>query len=583
MRYFYLDLILDYLKTSIHDGCDTTADVFIFCSNGVVQTHRLVLASISNMLMSIFKQESWDESISLMLVDFTAEQISEYLSEFFEYGSKIHDNSLVGNALGVQEKLHLKKEQKEFLSVTDQNSFDILNSNQNIKSENFEFENEYLSVDFKEDVITEENNFSSEENIKEVNIKRPSYTNREKECSGREESLTIYLSNETMKYFDIDKEVEKECVCKICSLKLSYSKVMMKKHLMDDHLETFQTLKNEYYKGQIPSRKPSASRQYFDFNEENPADAYCKLCGKHLSDFRVSDLSQHIRINHPEIYKTLNIRKFGGAHSVGQKKYSQYYSEKPETPNKVTCLLCNSDITYGNITKHIKKMHKIYEDGTVPQVFPCSICGREFADKWNRDSHEKTVHREKSRFSCNVCGKEFPEKHNYVEHMYNKHPLEKLDEDIDTDMCSSNVCSFCGKQFATERRLKYHNCEAKGGDFKCDKCEVVFYSLYQLKLHAKVCDEFEHCRVAIRTLTCTACNIKFESYKKFIVHCNNSASCTLLGNKAFNCDECNKRFRTKEQLEKHSRVHTGDTPYLCEFCLKKFKFLHRLHNHQCLQ
>ena len=219
-------------------------------------------------------------------------------------------------------------------------------------------ENEYLSVDFKEDVITEENNFSSEENIKEVNKKRPSYTNREKECSGREESLTIYLSNETMKYFDIDKEVEKECVCKICSLKLSYSKVMMKKHLMDDHLETFQTLKNEYYKGQIPSRKPSASRQYFDFNEENPADAYCKLCGKQLSDFRVSDLSQHIRINHPEIYKTLNIRKFGGAHSVGQKKYSQYYSEKPETPNKVTCLLCNSDITYGNITKHIKKMHK---------------------------------------------------------------------------------------------------------------------------------------------------------------------------------------------------------------------------------
>ena len=154
--------------------------------------------------------------------------------DFFEYGSKIHDNSIVGNALGVQEKLHLKKEQKEFLSVTDQNSFDILNSNQNIKSENFEFENEYISVDFKEDVITEENNFSSEENIKEVNKKRPSYTNREKECSGREESLTIYLSNETMKYFDIDKEVEKECICKICSLKLSYSKVMMKKHLMDD-------------------------------------------------------------------------------------------------------------------------------------------------------------------------------------------------------------------------------------------------------------------------------------------------------------------------------------------------------------
>ena len=85
---FLIGSILTYLSSSLSDGSDTTADVLIHCSNGIVPTHRLVLASISSMLLSIFKQDTWDETITLMLKDFTVDQISEYLLNFYQNGTR---------------------------------------------------------------------------------------------------------------------------------------------------------------------------------------------------------------------------------------------------------------------------------------------------------------------------------------------------------------------------------------------------------------------------------------------------------------------------------------------------------------
>ena len=87
---FCSDLIFEYLRASLQDGSDTTADVIIHCNNGIIPSHRIVLASISNMLASILKQDTWDETITLMLMDFTVEEISKYFEEFYINGFKIH-------------------------------------------------------------------------------------------------------------------------------------------------------------------------------------------------------------------------------------------------------------------------------------------------------------------------------------------------------------------------------------------------------------------------------------------------------------------------------------------------------------
>ena len=43
------------------------------------------------------------------------------------------------------------------------------------------------------------------------------------------------------------------------------------------------------------------------------------------------------------------------------------------------------------------------------------------------------------------------------------------------------------------------------------------------------------------------------------------------GEKPFKCNECNKKFARKAYLTKHTRTHTGEKPFKCDTCNKKFR------------
>merc|ERR1712058_89579 len=65
--------------------------------------HRLVLASISDMLMTIFKQDTWDEPITILLKDITVEELAEYFQDFYVNGFESGRTSHVSSALGINE------------------------------------------------------------------------------------------------------------------------------------------------------------------------------------------------------------------------------------------------------------------------------------------------------------------------------------------------------------------------------------------------------------------------------------------------------------------------------------------------
>ncbi|KAG6439176.1 hypothetical protein O3G_MSEX000553 [Manduca sexta] len=43
------------------------------------------------------------------------------------------------------------------------------------------------------------------------------------------------------------------------------------------------------------------------------------------------------------------------------------------------------------------------------------------------------------------------------------------------------------------------------------------------------------------------------------------------GEKPYACTECPKRFRMPEQLQNHVRIHTGERPFKCKYCPNTFK------------
>ena len=512
-----VETILKYLSSSIVDGSDSTADVLIHCCNGVLPTHRLVLASISTTLLSIFKQDNWDEPISLLLKDYTIEQVSEFFLSFFHQGISKKFSQLA-NMLGVKEGFNMKHEDLE--KVSSLNGKAMQENNQ----------------EGSRDIVYPENIFKEEIN---------------------DDNDPDYVNHDNLFEMKLDEEIyngESDASPKENKRK----KRKRKKH-------------SEVNSDEAPVKYESEARKYFVDDEEDPKSCVCKLCSKTFTNKAIS-MRRHLMFIHPDVYKTL--KKVANIDRVDyDKKYGQYYTVIEDNPGRVSCNLCNSAISKSNINRHIMQKHKIYKDGEAPKQVLCSYCGKVFRDNWHRIEHEELIHQKLKRHVCTFCGERFS---------YQKFLDEHLQQHCDEDNAHlfPFVCSICGRKFMQKSSLDSHKCEAS---YQCSECGLYFSQKNYLKLHEKTCYLFSHCRDAIRTLTCTKCNIKFSTYQRMKQHCLQSTTCTLLERKPFQCEVCKKFFTTEKRYTIHLRVHTGEKPYKCDLCLQKFKFQFRLTNHKCLQ
>ena len=446
--------IIGYLSSSLFHGNDTTADVLIHCSNGIIPTHRLVLASISKMLLTIFKQDTWDEPILIKIPDVTIEEMLECLGDLYDGKKNKADGQI-----------------KLLLGIDQDNQFSI-----------------DRNIDYKEEDSKYQRKISSQRKSKK--------------------SASLLKPKEEKIFVDVDVKVED-----FNPYETDYYKDGL---IFDNDYESYEESKvYQKKKEKKEKHKSSKARNYFEIHEETK-EPICKLCSIKLHSTQTKAMSGHLRVKHPQVYLSVTRKKIGG--NKMNPELQKYCEDIPENPSKRLCKLCSSEITFTNIQRHIERKHRIFlreqtkfvcsqcgkvfnakwnrdnHEAEVHQLigknksfkFTCSECGRGFQKKNLFDDHMNRHTGEKPH-QCPDCGTQFGSSQSYNQHFKKKSC--QLENGV---TIASFKCQTCGKEFESLQKIKLHYLHSSTCShdnmkkpFPCQHCEKSFTSEKYLEIHTR--------------------------------------------------------------------------------------------------
>ncbi|XP_077996950.1 uncharacterized protein LOC144450232 isoform X1 [Glandiceps talaboti] len=123
------------------------------------------------------------------------------------------------------------------------------------------------------------------------------------------------------------------------------------------------------------------------------------------------------------------------------------------------------------------------------------------------------------------------------------------------------LCLWCGKSFGDKKDLINHQKSDKSSE--CNQCNKIFDCESQLQHHRRIHDR--------QSFECAVCKKRFEDESDCLTH--------RKSHELFECDQCNKTFARKYQLQKHLQIHEDIRPFECTECDKSFRQKMSLDSH----
>ena len=206
-----------------------------------------------------------------------------------------------------------------------------------------------------------------------------------------------------------------------------------------------------------------------------------------------------------------------------------------------------------------------FDEESESESEPESHCGPIFS---LNESNQSNHNNKNISFKCNYCDKQFKQISGLTQHV-RTHTGERPFE-----------CSYCGKAFKQQTTLKNHlRIHTGEKPYKCDECGKRFTQRGVLINH-RCTQNVEKMNAAISDLEkpykCNYPDCKYRTKWRngLIIHIRGHT-----GECPYVCDYCNKGCKSKSELTIHERKHTGYKPYKCQLCNKSFAQSSRLKSH----